>query len=155
MEKMTGCENMTAGAQRKTKKKVQQHDRSAPQWSFWHCYFTFTVKYLFGCNNNSRALQFLTLRYFYLISSVANLGISSVDPDVLRELGNLEELNLSKNVLKALDLNGISLPSLKVLNLSENQLSTVHIDTSTALASLECLDVSGNAEFEVSTKAEK
>ena len=83
--------------------------------------------------------------------SLTDLGITSITADALKELTSLEDLDLSKNNLKILDLNSIHLPSLKVLNLSENQLSTVHVDAVTAFPCLENLNVSNNATLEVST----
>lgn len=81
--------------------------------------------------------------------NLSDLGLTSVVTDTLQCLPNLEELDLSKNQLTAIKLDGV-MPQVKTLSLSSNQLCSV--DGLIAFPSLESVDVTNNPTLEVSDK---
>ena len=81
-------------------------------------------------------------------SSLSNCGIVELDSKIVQQLTSLEELNLSKNKLSKLELRDHTvLPSLKVLDVSQNQLNCV--DELISFPSLESLVLSDNTKLEV------
>ena len=91
----------------------------------------------------------IVIEAYYCLSffSLSDLGLTSVVTDTLQCLPNLEELDLSKNKLTAIKLDG-AMPQVKTLSLSSNQLCSV--DGLTAFPSLESVDVTNNPTLEVS-----
>ena len=91
---------------------------------------------------------FLIYAYYCLLFfSLSDLGLTSILTDTLQCLPNLEELDLSKNKLTAIKLDGV-MPQVKTLSLSSNQLCSV--DGLIAFPSLESVDVTNNPTLEVS-----
>lgn len=74
----------------------------------------------------------------------------SVNTELLQRLKNLKELDVSKNQLSGLRLEGFTLYSLRELNCSSNNLNSV--DDFVLFPNLEKLDVSENALLEVSDR---
>lgn len=80
---------------------------------------------------------------------LSGLGLTCIPNELLQQLPNLAELNLSKNKLS--DVNSEkAFPKLKVLSAASNQLSNV--DGLTAFPNLISLDVTSNPTLEVSDK---
>ena len=78
--------------------------------------------------------------------SLSGLGLTCIPNELLQQLPNLAELNLSKNKLS--DVNSEkAFPKLKVLSAASNQLSNV--DGLTAFPNLISLDVTSNPTLEV------
>lgn len=78
--------------------------------------------------------------------SLSDLGLTCIPADLLQCLPNLEDLDLSKNKLTAIELDG-TIPQVKTVSFSRNQLNNV--DGLTAFPNLENLDVSNNPTLEV------
>jgi Leucine-rich repeat (LRR) protein len=74
----------------------------------------------------------------------------SVNSDVLKRLKNLHSLDVSKNKLSGLKLDGFTLNSLKELNCSSNNLLSV--DDFVLFPNLEKVDVSDNVSLEVADR---
>ena len=78
--------------------------------------------------------------------SLSDLGLARIPADLLQCLPNLEDLDLSKNKLTAIELDG-TIPQVKTVSFSSNQLNNV--DGLTAFPNLENLDVTNNPTLEV------
>ena len=74
----------------------------------------------------------------------------SVNSDVLKRLTNLQTLDVSKNKLSGVKLEGFTLNSLRELNCSSNNL--VSVDDFVAFPNLENADVSDNVSLEVADR---
>lgn len=81
---------------------------------------------------------------------LSELNLLSVNIDLLKRLTSLKVLDVSKNQLSGLKLEGFTLNSLRELNCSCNNLKSV--DDFIVFPNLEKLDVSGNALLEVSDR---
>ncbi|CAB3981048.1 Leucine-rich repeat and WD repeat-containing 1 [Paramuricea clavata] len=82
--------------------------------------------------------------------SLSGLNLMSVNSDVLKRLRNLHSLDVSKNKLSGLKLEGFTLNSLKELNCSSNNLLSV--DDFVLFPNLEKVDVSDNVSLEVADR---
>ena len=78
--------------------------------------------------------------------SLSDHGLTSIPAYLLQQLPNLEDLDLSKNKLMAIEYDG-NLPQVKTLSLASNQLSST--DGMTAFPNLENLNVTDNPTLEV------
>lgn len=86
----------------------------------------------------------------YFFYSLSNAGIVELDSKILQQLTSLEELNLSKNKLSKLELRDLTVvPTLKVLDVSQNQLNC--IEGLISFPNLESLVLSDNTKLEVKT----
>ena len=74
----------------------------------------------------------------------------SVNSEVLKRLTNLLTLDVSKNKLSGVKLEGFTLNSLRELNCSSNNL--VSVDDFVSFPNLEKVDVSDNASLEVADR---
>lgn len=97
------------------------------------------IKRRAGCEDLSQIRQL----------NLSDLGLTSITADILQCLPNLVELDLSKNKLTAVELDG-AIPQVKTLSFSSNQLCSV--DGFKAFPNLENLDVTNNPTLEVSDK---
>ena len=92
----------------------------------------------------------LILQYyfgFYLpYFSLSGLGLTLIPAELLQQLPNLEDIDLSKNKLTAIG-HERSLPQLKVVSFASNQL--INVEGLTAFPNLESLDVTNNPTLEV------
>ena len=84
------------------------------------------------------------------VNSLSDLGLTSIPAELLQKLPNLENLDLSKNKLTAIEFDG-TLPQIKTLSFSSNQLSNV--DGLSAFPNLENLNVTNNPTLEVTQMA--
>ncbi|XP_046862451.1 leucine-rich repeat-containing protein 40-like [Xenia sp. Carnegie-2017] len=64
-------------------------------------------------------------------------------------LTGLEELHLSRNLIKKIDVDILALKNLKVLRLDVNKLQTIAPNSLTKLENFESLDIDGNHKLEV------
>lgn len=74
----------------------------------------------------------------------------SINSDILKRLTSLQSLDVSKNKLSGLKLEGFTLNSLKELNCSSNNLQSV--DDFVLFPNLEKVDVSDNVLLEVADR---
>lgn len=81
---------------------------------------------------------------------LSGFNLVSVNGELLQRLKNIQELNVSQNQLSGLNLEGFTLSSLRELNCSSNRLKSV--DDFIIFPNLEKLDVSDNAQLEVSDR---
>ena len=102
------------------------------------------VTFLWHCEFGSH----LTL--FTFTFSLTGLNLVSVNSDVLKRLTNLQTLDVSKNKLSGVKLEGFTLNSLRELNCSSNNL--VSVDDFVAFPNLENADVSDNVSLEVADR---
>jgi len=84
------------------------------------------------------------------VNSLSDLGLTSIPAELLQKLPNLENLDMSKNKLTAIEFDG-TLPQIKTLSFSSNQLSNV--DGLSAFPNLENLNVTNNPTLEVTQTA--
>lgn len=103
---------------------------------------------LFYCSRNRLEefpLQLLQCRNLYSIKLSANRIVALVDKVQLLNLKKLEQVDLSGNKLVKLDSKIYPPPSLKVLNLSDNEISMISQDFLRAIPKTTILLLSGNS----------
>ena len=115
------------------------------------CFISF-IKLLFSLLTKRKTLyKVLTVNSHNVtisLYSLSNAGIVNLDGKILQQLTSLEELNLSKNKLSKLEIRDfVIVPSLKVLDLSQNQLTCV--DGLISFPNLESLVLLENSKLEV------
>ncbi len=84
--------------------------------------------------------------FIFSYFSLSGLGLTCIPAELLQQLPNLEDIDLSKNKLTAIS-HETTLPQLKVVSFASNQLSNV--EGLTAFPNVESLDVTNNPTLEV------
>ena len=77
------------------------------------------------------------------------LELTQINTAILRELTNIQELDISNNKLTQFNAAGVSVPSLKTLDLSTNDISCVE-DLARTFPNLENVNTANNPKLEVS-----
>jgi Leucine-rich repeat (LRR) protein len=95
-----------------------------------------------SCNNISKLSVTLLPCKSLIALNFANNSIADVETDVTNQFGNLEYLNLSKNLFTSFP-NALHFPRLKILLLSNNCLKVIPIGIASILT-LEYLSLAGN-----------